>query len=219
MAITLSLDEDYLIWDNVETVHFDSVNRITGTQRTDVLALRRALTTRELTAANGAYTGQDVAWLIPKKPISDTAFAPKPGDKVVDAVSSWTALEVKFINVRQVWRLVCRNLALAYGLRDKITIEQATRSTDSVGAIARPAWTAIYTDIGARVQPMNAEVKFERGVDGQEQAYTIIVDRELSLIDVRNCRVPWLGKYLDLRSYRMAELITELPRLEAVLKA
>jgi len=59
--MTLDLSLDYQVWDNREAVTFGS-RSTRGVALTAVAdAKRRALTYKELAAANGAYTGQDLA--------------------------------------------------------------------------------------------------------------------------------------------------------------
>jgi hypothetical protein len=220
MTVDIDMSLDYLVWERqATTVQYESVRHDAAPDKVVVFAHRRAISTRQLLAAQGAYTGSDLNWLIPAKPIT-SPFRPKAGDIITDEFEdAWTVLEPQFNKFRETHRLVCRNLALVYGLRDSIEIQEAVTITDGVGSIKRTEWVPIYQNLAARVQPTSAEPKTERGVEGQQTRYTVVVGRQLSLLNVRNCRILWEGKLLDLASYTMAEQISELPRIEAVGKA
>lgn len=218
--MALDVSRDFEVWDNRETV------RLASFRRPDMAAAdedqipdckRRALTRKELLASNGAYTGADLVWLIPQARML-AGFVIKPHDVVTDDEDTpWTVLEVAHNKWRQTWRLICRNLAIAFDLRDEITIEKATPAADDARAWAR-TWKPLYTNLLCRVQPQQAEVVAERGVQGQQTSFLILLSRQLSLLDARESRVLFKGQILDIDRYTNAEQIGELPRLEARLK-
>jgi len=224
MPVTLNTSHDFKIWDNCEPARFESVSLSSAMATSLPTAKRRALTTKEMVASNGAYTGADLVWLIPAATVAKD-FTAKPRDVVIadrEPNAIWTVLEVSLNKFRQTWRLVCRNLAIVYDLRDVITIEQSGLSEDATLA-PRRLWTPLFNRLSARVQPQEGAIVDERSIRGQEIKFMIVVERQLPLFDVRECRIlchtpPLKGQYLDIDRYTMAEQIGELPRIEARLK-
>ena len=217
MPFSLDMSQDWRVWDNVEFARFDSI-RGPSSMPTDLpAAMARNLTTKELLASNGAYTGTDLVWLIPAATVA-TDFSAKPGDVITDRNGvAWTVLEVGLNKQRQTWRLVCRSLAIVYDLRDQITIEQSSIFQDAALAPVR-SWKPVYKNLSARVHPDESAIVDERGLRGQQNRYIVVVDRQLPAFDVREHRILWDGKYLDIDKLTMAERISELPRMEARLK-
>jgi len=231
-AVTFNFSDDFeQCYFNTEPIKFTSARRMPGDSGDEVLispAKRRAISKRELMSANGAYTGQDINWWFPQKSVPD-GITPKPGDTIIDQDEVvWTVLETQLGKHGQTWKCVCRNLSIAYDLRDLITIELAGPVFDATGTVKR-AWPTeggkvLYNNLACRVQPNSANIVTERGIQGEETTYTIIVSRQLHLFDLRECRIRWttsrdrVDKYLDAVSYTEAERITDLPKIEAKLK-
>lgn len=223
MAITLDTSEDYEIWDNTQNIKFLATRAGAGPDEAVVLAKRRAISTREMLASGGAYTAADVKFLIPQKPIN-FPFHPKPGDEIEDLEDGtvYTVLEVPLNKFRQTWHCVCRDLAIAFQLRDEIEIHKSIATTDTVGAITR-TWQPLYKAVHARVQPDAAEIDNARGIEGQAVRFNVIVGRQLPLLNVRECRIlvtrgEQKGRTLAIERYQNAERIGELPMIAAVLQ-
>ena len=218
----LDLTQDYLIFDNREEITFISRRTTADSQgdQTDsqIQALRRAPTFKELAASNGVYTSQDVVWHIPA--VLLTVGPPKPRDTVTDLDGiSWTVMEAAWNSLRSMWRLITRNPIIAYDLRDKVSIEQCAITYDAVGAPVR-TWPPIggqilYPNIPARVQPDDSVVVDQRGVRGDLETYFVLLAEQVPILDVRECRVNWNGVYLDITGSRQSERIDELPMLTA----
>ena len=222
MTFDLNLTYDWLIFDGLQEITFTS-RRITADSQGDqidsqIQALRRAPTFKELAASNGAYTGQDVVWHVPA--VQLTVGPPKPRDTVIDSDNvSWTVLEVQWDTLKSRWRLITRNPIIAYDLRDEVSIEQCTITYDAVGAPVR-TWPPIggqilYPNIPARVQPDDSVVVDQRGVRGDLETYFVFLAEQVPILDVRECRVNWNGVYLDITGSRQSERIDELPMLTA----
>lgn len=245
-----SMAADFLIWENLERVTYQRRRRAAPAADTDpqlrqgvgdglaadvwgrqpspdvaavVHAKRRAISTKERLASAGAYLGSDVNWWIPVAQLPD-GFSCKPGDAVVEESGRrWTVLtDVQLGKLGNSWKLPCRNLALAFDLRDEIDVERPGISYDEAGA-ALKAWPSgtrllgglkLAERLAARVQPLTREVAERRGVEGFETRFDVIVERE---VDVdHDDRIKWGDVYLDVVGYRSAERIDELPVIEAV---
>ena len=95
-------------------------------------ALRQAATTQEAAPSNAKYARSDLRWWLP---LAECSTAPRLGDEIRDAAGRrWTVLEVGGPDPAGRWRCDCRNLAVAHGLDNFITIEQAVYSKGAGGA-------------------------------------------------------------------------------------
>lgn len=216
--------QDYKVWDLCTQITFASSRGHGFAPDTFGVGVAkfRALTTRELAASNGVYTGTDRVCLIPDALLPATIDKPKPADLITDLsdLSEWTVLEVQLGKNRQTHRCTCRNMTITYKLRDIITIERSTRAEDAAGATVRN-WQPLYVKISARVQPKGGTTVTERGVRGQEGDYEIHVAKQLPLMNARECRVNWVsngGLILDVEQYQDAEQIGALPMIDAKLR-
>ncbi len=212
---TLDHSQEYLVWDNREAVTFRSRGTNASQDFPISDAKRRAPTYKELAASNGAYTGQDLVWLIPATlaPAYTSRSAPKPGDKVVSAEATWTALEVALNNLKSTWRLVTRNLVLAYDLRDTVDIERATVTYDAAGGPLR-TFAAVYSALACKVQLITQELADVLGVRGFKGTYAVTVAQDVTL--VQGDRVKWGSVYLDVLKQHNPQRIDELPVLDCV---
>lgn len=218
MDLSSAFVSDWQVWDNTEAVSL-SVARAAGPYADAVpVAKRRALTTRELAASGGVYTGQDRVWLLPVALLTP-GLQLKPADAVVDASGTrWTVLEAALNKFGATWRLTCRDLVLAFDLRVIITIERAALSYDAAGAAVKtfpPAGGLVLIDqLPARVQPLREEVADQRGLRGPLLRYDVIVGRPVDGVSTEDrVKLPD-GSYLDILGYRNPDRIDELPVLE-----
>lgn len=225
--MALDMSTDYLIWDNPEavTVEVRKLNRQFGTSAGDTFAAstakRRALTWKELTASGGAYTGQDLVWLIPQAVLDEDRVI-KAGDVVIDEEGvRYTVLDPLLGKWGQTWRLVTRDLVLAHDLSDTIDIQRAALGYDDAGASMRryPPYggETPYANLKARVQIQEQRETDERGLRGLKETYQIIVEKD---IDVREVdRVKWTTikrgtLYLEIKGYTQPDRIDVLPILD-----
>ncbi|MES2342322.1 MAG: hypothetical protein V4597_11635 [Pseudomonadota bacterium] len=178
----------------------------------------RASNRKEQMASGGVYTGEDKACLFPVA-VLVPGFIPKPRDVVIDQDdgSRWTVLEANLGKLDQTWKLMTRNLALAHDLVDRIDVQRATLAYDDSG-VAVKVWppaggVTLYPQIPARVQLVAGQIVDERGLRGFSGSHQCFVDRELG--DVTNeDRVLFQGRYYEVRGYRQAEMVDQLPYLE-----
>lgn len=226
MSSFLDLSQDYLMWTNTELsgCRYQST-RNTGTM-VDSIAIckKRSASDKEQAASGGAYTGTDVLWLIPTQQLAKSIGEPKPGDVVIDRDGNeFTVLQAtgkrRDANGYQQWNLMSRNLVVAYDLRDTITIQTATATTDPNSGADLLSWQPIYQALPCKVQEVAAEESEERGIRGTARKYEIFVATDLAGLDT-NCRVVWpaaLGGYLEVKGYRGRGRIDELSVIEALL--
>lgn len=237
MAVTIDMQDDWKVWDNLERVTVESlrvsefddergglVRRYGPAQTWQVPhAKRRAISQREQAASGGAYTAQDVRWHIPAALLPQD-FAFSPGDAVVDQEDRrWTILEVQENKWKQTWGLTCRDLVLVHGLRDKVNIERHEIVYDGSG-VAIQRWPSssddglkggenLYEDLLCRVQETSGSIANERGIRGALRQYEVYVGQPLDI--TTDDRIFWQGRYLDITGWRQSELIDVLPVIEA----
>jgi hypothetical protein len=186
MTLTLDVSGDWSVWDGVEQV------TVYPTPRNDLTffpvsnALGRSLTFAEVAPSGGVYTRNDRVWLLPvaTSQALTAEFPLVPGFAVVDGTgSTWTVLEVGLNTLKSHWRCVTRNLVLAAGLRDTVTI---IRPRVTYGPSGSPAYdwsnaTAIVTDLPARVQPTAGNVEAVNDIESMTKEYRVTLAQEVSV--------------------------------------
>lgn len=244
----LDMSGDYLSWDNTVPVRYEIARRVpsvadlppafdgrTPAPATPVgrnkalgisVAKRRNLTSRELAASGGVYSPKDQVWLLPDA-LFPTGILSKPGDVIVEQGGAldgtldgtrWTVLEESWGKNRQTRRLTCRNLTLAFDLRDLVTIERPAISSDAAGVQVKaypsdpsnPGGVVLYANLPARAQLVTKEVAEQYGVRGLEGKYRVIVAQEVDVTSEDRLRLD-NGLYLDVAGYENAARIDELP--------
>lgn len=227
MDLTTAFAADYLSWDGVEAVTHEAGRIAGGGTLTAVsVAKRRNLTFKELSASGGAYTGLDKVWLVPAA-VLGAGFVIRPGDAILDgAAVPWTVLEAGLGKFSQTWRLVSRDLVLAFALTYLVDVERARLEQDLPGGTVR-RWpgqggTVPYPQLRANVQPDEAEAADERGMRAGLTRYRVVVERQVQLRLDRD-RVKWTGidgavRYLDVVRVRNPSRIDELPVLDCELR-
>jgi hypothetical protein len=248
----IDMSRDFEVWDNTESVFLEVARRsylvprsyprthdLTGQASAIVqdppsaaqadyirVAKRRALTWKELSASNGAYTGNDLVWLFPQE-VMVNGLNPKPGDVVRDQDGRrWTALEVQHGKWRETWRLVTRDLVLAFDLRDSIDIERPALSYDAAGAAVlryptgpdptKFGGVVLYHNLPARIQEIDREIVDERGIHGFRGRYQIIVGRQIDVNE--DDRIVFHGRYYDIIGLHDPDRLDMLPVLDCELR-
>jgi hypothetical protein len=236
VPFVIDTSQNYLVWDACEPIIFGSANKSMGNQQakhvisnqeiTVGLAKRRAPTTKELSTSNGAYTGADLVWIIPRLEYQTGFPPPKPGDYVLDNDGvQWTILPagVSFNALKSDWKCFTRNLVLAYQLYDLIDIQRPAISYDAAGAIVRswpddaiPQGATIAYQLPAKVQLLTQQSSLALGVSGMRGDYAVIINKDLEL--VKSDRVAWYTPkgtvYLDILAQHNPQRIDELPVLD-----
>lgn len=193
------------------------------------VAKRRNLTMRELAASGGVYTSDDQVYLLPDALFPPGSEPTKSGDVIIETQdlsaearpgTRWTVLEVGWGKNRQTRRLTCRNLVLAYDLRDTIIIERPAVSYDKAGVPVKsfpsdasaPAGVTLYASLPARVQLVTKDIAEQRGIRDLEGKYRVIVGQEVDVTQQDRVLLS-SGMYLDIVSYENAQRIDELPAI------
>lgn len=174
-------------------------------------ALPRAVSTRESIASNGQYTTADVRWHLP---VTECAAQPAIGDVILDGdCVRWTVMEVQKATVGTRWVCTCRDVAIAYGLSDTITILRATYAKGDGGA-TEPTWTTWKTGVRARIQPEQAEMAVELDLRHTVRRVAIYVAEQLEL-DHRHRIKAQDGTVYKVTGYTAAERVGELETIAA----
>ena len=150
-------------------------------------ALRRAATTSEATVFNrndvhksvpggGQHTAADVVWHLPA---AELAEAPRLGDLILDGAGQrWTVLEVQSATLGARWRCAGRNVAIAFGLDDTITVLKSIRRE---GGSAEPVWRTWKTGVRGRIQPAETTIARNAETSSTTKRYRIFVEEDLDL--------------------------------------
>ena len=183
-------DDLMTVSDGLETVTLLRRGSTPGAESTVIAhALRRAMTAGEAAIVNrsdvhkkvasgGRHTASDVAWHLP---VAELAESPRLGDWIVDGDRQrWTILEVKLVTLGARWRCAARNVAVAFGLDDTITVLKANYVKSGCGAV-EPLWRMWKTGVRARIQPLKNTVVADAEIHGTTIQYRIFVEEELEL--------------------------------------
>jgi hypothetical protein len=206
--------------DGLETVTLK--RRGSSEEKVITHALRRALTTREArarnrydtwktTASGGRLAASDVTWHLPTEQLNDS---PRLGDVIVDSdACRWTILDVQLTTLETRWQCVTRNLAVAYGLDDTITVLKASYDKGAAGA-AEPTWRLWKTGIRARIQVASTDVAAAHHARHTATRFRIFLEEDLALDHTHCIRGPD-GTIYKINGTTGAERIDELQSIDA----
>ncbi len=185
-------------------------------------ALRGAATTSEVVfyshsdvrkqmAAGGRCTSADVVWHLP---VAELPVGPQLGDVILDSNKQrWTILAVRRAVHGTRWRCAARNLVMAHGLDDTISVLKAAYVKSSCGA-AEPVWQTWKTGVRARIQPEEVTIQADAQSRRTVRQYRIFVAEELVLDQSHRILGPD-GTAYRITSSLGAERIGELQVIEA----
>lgn len=219
------LSSDFQVYDGLEPVTVVSTRNDGSMLDSYPSALRRALSTKEQAASGGAYQAGDVVWFVPATFVQP-GMRLKPADVVIDSDQNrYTVLDATEQKLRQSWRLISRNLAIAFQLGDYIDIQHAAISYDRAGIEVQVypedgGGSVAYANLLCRVQEVTESETDERLIRGFAQDVVIYLSQQIQFMaDFNRYRVRHLKagvtRYYDIVGYRNAEQIGELPVLEA----
>ena len=162
-------------------------------------------------ASGGHHTAADIAWHLP---ISELTEEPGLGDVILDSDGGrWTILKVKRMTFGSRWRCEARNVAIAFGLDDTISVMKASYVKSTCGA-AVPLWRLWKAGVRARIQPWDVQTDAELETHRSKVRYRIFVEEELDLDHTCCIRGPDGTVYTVVKTSG-AERIGELQTIEA----
>ncbi len=180
-----------------------------------VRAHRNQVTNQQVEASNGQTRQGDTIW---QWAISETPTRPILGSTITDGDSEvWTILQIAEQVLASKWSATCRDLAVEANLDTLITIQQATYAKSDAGA-AVPTWADVYTDVRARVQPVDQLPELDHDRDETERRYRVILASDLAISTVgADWRVVDAdGDIYAIEKYERAERIDTLPALDVL---
>jgi hypothetical protein len=184
-------------------------------------ALRRAITAAEATIntssdvhknvpSDGQHTAASVVWHLP---VAELPIAPQLGDVLLDGGGQrWTILEVKQATLGARWRCESKNVAVAFGLDDTISVLKAVGTAGDAGS-GQTVWRTWRTGVRARIQPIQTTITNIAGTAATTASYRIFVEENLELDHTCCIRGPDGTLYTITRSVG-AERIGELQVIE-----
>ena len=144
-------------------------------------ALRRAITAgqaaivnrgdvRKYVVSGGLYTAVDLVWHLP---VAELPESPRLGDVILDGDDQrWTILTVKRATLGARWRCETRNVSVAFGLDDTISI---------LKAVGESSWRTWRTGVRARIQPIETKIDADDVTPSTTTRYRIFVEEDLKL--------------------------------------
>jgi hypothetical protein len=212
-----------LIADNLETVTLLRRGRTPGAEGSVIVhALRRAVRSGEFAARNldesrpyinsdGQCVATDSDWHLP---VAELEFPPGIGDVIIDGDKRrWTILEMELVMLQTRWKCFTRELAIAYGLEDTVTILKAEYA--SGGGNAEPSWRIWRTGIRARIQPVAVKVVVIDSVRSSKETVRIFLEEDVELD--HNHRIRGAnGSLYEITSITGIARLGELQTVEAV---
>jgi hypothetical protein len=123
--------------------------------------------------SGGYHLAAAVVWHLP---VVELPVAPQLGDVLLDGSGQrWTILAVKRATIGTRWRCETKNVAVAFGLDDTISVLRAI--PDAGG----PAWRTWLTGIRARIQPIETKIVRDDAGDSTIHRYRVFVEENLEL--------------------------------------
>ncbi len=163
-------------------------------------ALRRELSVAEsrsstgsLQVSDGQLRAGDTRWHLPQAEVTTT---PRVGDVIEPSNGDrYQIMEVVLETLGNRWECVSRNLRIAYGLDDTVSIQKATYAKGDGGA-QEATWTTYVAGVRARVQEVAATGGVAGGAKQTGRAYDVLLEADLEL-DAKHRIVDQRGrKYL-----------------------
>jgi hypothetical protein len=214
-------DDLSTVADGTETVTLLRRGRTPGDAGTVIAnALRRAITAgeaaivsssdvRKQAPSGGRQLADDLVWHLPVAELPD---APRLGDAILDGDGRrWTILTVKLATLGARWRCETRNLAIAVGLDDTISVQK------NVGDSSSPIWQTWKTGLRARIQPLKTTINSTAATPSTIALYRIFVEENIELDHTCRIRGP-NGTIYTITSAIGAEQIGELQVIEAEIR-
>ena len=204
--------------DGLETVTLLRRGSTTGTAGTVIShALRRAMSAAEAAMvtrgdvrkknvpSSGQHTAAAVVWHLP---VAELTAAPRLGDVILDGQGQrWTILIVKHTTLGARWRCETRDVAVAFGLDDTISVLKPLSGTSG------PPWRTWRTGVRARIQPIETKIATSGETTTTTNRYRIFVEENLD-VDHTYCIRGADGTHYSITGAIGAERIGELQVIE-----
>jgi hypothetical protein len=143
---------------------------------------------------------------------SELSKPPSLGDVILDGPGRrWTIIEMQLVVLRSRWRCLARELSIAHGLDDTITILQADYSQSSSDL----AWRVWRSGVRASIQPVQTTIKITSSSRSSTASYQIFPEEELTLDHNHRLRAAD-GALFEITSVKNATKLGELQTIEAV---
>lgn len=210
--------DDLLITDGTETVTLLRRGSTPGGPGEIIgHALRRAVATTEGSIdttsdvhknvpSDGRYTAAAVVWHLPA---TELPVAPQLGDVLLDGSGQrWTILGVACAMLGARWRCEAKNVVVAFGLDDTISVLKSVGTAGDSGS-GQTTWRTWRTGVRARIQPIQTAISNVAGTPATTTSYRIFVEENLELDHTCSIRGPDGTLYTITRSVG-AERIGEL---------
>ena len=171
------------ITDGLETITLD--RRGSSDNVTVTAALQRMISTRELRATGGSPLSSDgklqsgdVRWHLPNAQVTTM---PRMGDWIEDVSGNrFQILMVDNSTLQNRWMCAARNLRVAYGLEDTITIERATYAKGDAGAF-EDDYKIWKTGVRARIQEDVADMEVDAGAKRTTKEINILLEDDYDI--------------------------------------
>jgi hypothetical protein len=202
MTLTFTPGTDFEdVCDGLEAV---TLNRRGSSDDVSVTsALQRNVSTTEIAASDGKYQAGDVRWHLP---IAEVATTPKLGDSIVDAAGDyWKILAVRLDTLGRRWRCMTRNLVIAHGLNDTVTIEEATYAKGTGGAMER-TYHVWRSGVRARIQEVDTSMETDGGAKRTAKRYQIYLEDDYAVTHNHRIKDRQGNKYKIVGAGNKAEL-------------
>lgn len=125
-----------------------------GREQTVSHAKRTAASAGEAAPSGGHYRRGEATWHLPA---AELDRPPRPGDRITAGDGSeWTILEVVEAVGGARWQCRCRNLILAMGLSDRVTLQWADAWRKLPAGDFQPRWCDLLVNVPARIQPLES---------------------------------------------------------------
>lgn len=180
MSVAFSPGTDFEdITDGLEAV---TLNRRGSSDNVSVTAaLRRALSTSEISASDGLLRSGDTWWHLPAAEVATTA-PPRMGDWIIPTDGTrFQIMELRLDTQSTRWRCIARDVRVSYGLDDTIQIQEAVYDKGGAGA-QEASWRVHLDGVRARIQEVDAEVAVAGDAKRTERTYGISVESDLDLL-------------------------------------
>ena len=210
-------DDLSTVADGIETVTLLRRGRTPGDVGMVIAhALRRAVTAgeaamvasgdvRKQVPSGGQQLADDLVWHLPAAELPD---APQLGDVILDGDGRrWTILTVKVTTLGARWRCETRDVGIAVGLDDAISVQK------NAGDSSSPVWRTWKTGVRARIQPLQTTIASTGETPSTTTRCRIFVEENIELD--HTCRIRGAdGTIYTILSSTGAERIGELQVIE-----